>query len=46
MTVQDIIRSTAAFYPRWRGDLEQRYLRTFELPAARKVKTLSRAVVP
>ncbi|MBI1874095.1 MAG: ABC transporter ATP-binding protein [Acidobacteria bacterium] len=44
MTVQDIIRFTAAFYPRWRGDLEQRYLRTFELPAARKVKTLSRGM--
>ena len=42
MTVEEIIRFTAAFYPRWRRDLEQRYLAWFELPAARKVKTLSR----
>jgi ABC-2 type transport system ATP-binding protein len=42
MTVAEIIRFTAAFYPRWRADLEQRYLRSFELPAERKVKALSR----
>jgi ABC-2 type transport system ATP-binding protein len=42
MTVAGIIRFTAAFYPRWRDDLEQRYLRTFELPLDRKVKALSR----
>ncbi len=42
MTVAEIIRFTAAFFPRWRRDLEGRYLRKFELPAARKVKALSR----
>jgi ABC-2 type transport system ATP-binding protein len=42
MTVEEMIRFTAAFYPRWRLDLEQRYLRTFELPLERKVKALSR----
>ena len=42
MTVEEIIRFTAAFYPRWRSDLEQRYLRKFDLPAGRKVKDLSR----
>jgi ABC-2 type transport system ATP-binding protein len=42
MTVEEMIRFTAAFFPRWRADLEQRYLRTFDLPAARKVKALSR----
>ena len=42
MTVAEIIRFTAAFYPRWRADLEQRYLRKFELPLDRKVKVLSR----
>jgi ABC-2 type transport system ATP-binding protein len=42
MTVEQIIRFTAAFYPRWRGDLEQRYLRTFELPLDHRVKALSR----
>ena len=42
MTVEEMIRFTAAFFPRWRADLEQRYLRAFELPPARKVKALSR----
>ena len=42
MTVEEMIRFTAAFYPRWRPDLEKRYLRAFELPAQRKVKALSR----
>jgi ABC-type multidrug transport system ATPase subunit len=41
MSVQDIIRFTAGFYPTWRADLETRYLRAFDLPAARKVKKLS-----
>jgi ABC-2 type transport system ATP-binding protein len=44
MTVEEIVRYTAAFYPRWRADLEQRYLRQFELPAGRKVKALSRGM--
>lgn len=44
MTVESMIRFTAAFYPRWRSDLEQRYLRAFELPVARKVKALSRGM--
>jgi ABC-2 type transport system ATP-binding protein len=42
MTVAEIVRFTAAFFPRWRPDLEQRYLRSFDLPADRKVKALSR----
>jgi ABC-2 type transport system ATP-binding protein len=42
MTVAEMIRFTAPFFPRWRADLEQRYLRKFELPADRKVKALSR----
>jgi ABC-2 type transport system ATP-binding protein len=42
MTVAEIVRFTASFYPRWRADLEQHYLRTFELPLDRKVKALSR----
>jgi ABC-2 type transport system ATP-binding protein len=41
MTVEQIVRFTAGFYPRWRCDLEQRYLREFELPLDRKVKALS-----
>jgi ABC-2 type transport system ATP-binding protein len=42
MTVEEMIRFTAAFFPRWRADLEQRYVRRFELPLDRKVKALSR----
>ena len=42
MTVAETIRFTAAFFPRWRADLEQRYLRSFDLPPNRKVKALSR----
>lgn len=42
MTVEAMVRFTAAFFPRWRADLEQRYLRKFELPLDRKVKALSR----
>jgi len=42
MTVDEMIRFTAAFYPRWRADLQARYLRAFDLPADRPIKTLSR----
>jgi ABC-2 type transport system ATP-binding protein len=42
MTVEEIIQFTRGFYPRWRGDLQERYLRAFELPLESKVKTLSR----
>jgi ABC-2 type transport system ATP-binding protein len=44
MTVAEVVRFTASFFPRWRVDLEQRYLRTFELPLERKIKALSRGV--
>jgi ABC-2 type transport system ATP-binding protein len=42
MTVAEMIRFTAAFFPRWRRDLEERYLRKFELPPDRRIKALSR----
>lgn len=42
MTVEEMIRFTAAFFPKWRAELEQRYLRKFELPSQQKVKALSR----
>ena len=42
MTVGEMIRFTRAFFPRWRDDLEQRYLRAFALPAGQRIKTLSR----
>jgi ABC-2 type transport system ATP-binding protein len=44
MAVGEIIRFTAAFFPRWRADLAERYVRTFELPLDRKVKALSRGM--
>jgi ABC-2 type transport system ATP-binding protein len=44
MTVDEMIRFTTPFFPRWRSDLEQRYRRAFELPADRKVKALSRGM--
>jgi ABC-2 type transport system ATP-binding protein len=44
MTVAEIIRFTAAFFPQWRADLEQNYVRKFELPLDRKIKALSRGM--
>jgi ABC-2 type transport system ATP-binding protein len=44
MTVEEITRFTAGFFPKWRADLEARYVRSFDLPAARKVKKLSRGM--
>jgi ABC-2 type transport system ATP-binding protein len=41
MTVDDIIRFTAGFYPGWRPDLEKRYLHSFGLPRHQTTKTLS-----
>ena len=43
-TVAEMVRFTASFFPRWRADLAERYLRAFELPADRKVKALSRGM--
>lgn len=42
MTVAEMIAFTRSFYPRWRGDLEQQYLRKFDLSAHRTIKGLSR----
>jgi len=44
MTVGEMIRFTAGFYPRWRTDLETRYLRMFALPVDRRVKALSQGM--
>jgi ABC-2 type transport system ATP-binding protein len=42
MTVEEMIRFTAGFFPRWRQDLEQRYLQRLQLARGPKVKELSR----
>jgi ABC-2 type transport system ATP-binding protein len=41
MTVDEMIRFTAAFYPGWRRDLERRYLQSFRLPLQQKTLALS-----
>ena len=42
MTVGEIVAFTRSFYPKWRGDLEQQYLRKFDLQLSRDIKGLSR----
>jgi ABC-2 type transport system ATP-binding protein len=42
MTVGEIVAFTRSFYPRWRGDLEQHYLRKFDLAPGCSIKGLSR----
>jgi len=44
MTVEEMIRFTSPFFPKWRTDVEQQYRRQFDLPADRKVKALSRGM--
>jgi ABC-2 type transport system ATP-binding protein len=44
MTVEQVIRFTRPFFPGWRGDLEQRYLKAFELPSGRKIPDLSKGM--
>lgn len=44
MNVEQIIRFTRPFFPKWRDDLEQRYLRMFELPRDKKIPALSKGM--
>ena len=44
LTVADMIAFTRPFYRGWRGDLEQKYLRAFDLPPNRDIKDLSRGM--
>jgi ABC-2 type transport system ATP-binding protein len=44
MTVEQIIRFTRPFFPKWRSDLEQRYLKMFDLPPQKKIPTLSKGM--
>jgi ABC-2 type transport system ATP-binding protein len=45
MTVDEMIRFTAAFFPSWRADLAKHYVRRFDLPGDRRIKALSRGTV-
>jgi ABC-2 type transport system ATP-binding protein len=42
MTVDEMIRFTASFFPTWRRDLEDQYRRRFPLAPSARVKALSR----
>jgi len=44
MTVAEIVRFTASFFPGWRRDVEEQYVSRFGLPLERRVKTLSRGM--
>ena len=44
LNVDEMIAFTRPFFPKWRADLEQKYLRAFELPPGRNVKELSRGM--
>lgn len=44
MTVEQIVRFTRPFFPRWREDLERRYLELFNLPANRRISALSKGM--
>jgi len=44
MTVEQIVRFTRPFFPKWRDDLEQRYLKMFELPPKKKIPDLSKGM--
>lgn len=44
MTVSQIIRFTRSFFPKWRDDLERRYLALFDLPPNHKIADLSKGM--
>jgi ABC-2 type transport system ATP-binding protein len=44
MTVEQIIRFTQSFFPKWRDDLDRRYLKLFDLPESRKISDLSKGM--
>src|SRR3712207_4623194 len=44
MTVGQMIEFARPFFPAWRRDLEEKYLRLFELPEGRKVRALSKGM--
>jgi ABC-2 type transport system ATP-binding protein len=44
MSIREMVAFTRSFYPSWRDDLEQRYLRAFDLRPDRAIKGLSRGM--
>jgi ABC-2 type transport system ATP-binding protein len=44
MTVEQIIRFTRPFFPKWRDDLAERYLKMFDLPRGKKIPDLSKGM--
>jgi len=44
MTVEQMIRFTRPFFPKWREDLERRYLKMFDLSPKKKVSALSKGM--
>jgi ABC-2 type transport system ATP-binding protein len=44
MTVAQIIAFSRSFYPDWDADLERRLLRGYDLPADRKIRSLSKGM--
>ena len=44
MSVRQMIGFTRSFYPKWRDDLESRYLKLFDLPLSKKLPDLSKGM--
>jgi ABC-2 type transport system ATP-binding protein len=44
MTVEQIIAFTRPFFPKWRADLAERYLKMFDLPPKQKIPSLSKGM--
>lgn len=44
MSVEQLLRFTRPFFPKWRDDLERRYLKMFDLPPNRKISDLSKGM--
>ncbi|MGA8368481.1 MAG: ABC transporter ATP-binding protein [Candidatus Acidiferrales bacterium] len=44
MKVDQILRFTRSFFPKWRDDLVERYLKLFDLPRKRKISDLSKGM--
>jgi len=44
MTVEQIIRFTKSFFPKWRADLERQFLDAFPLPLDRRIKGFSKGM--